>query len=300
MLLAGYQLRSKAIAEQRPVLSGLWPAAPAIIGAFLLFLLQIQFRLGEFLQNFRMHAQTLGGRRVNLIINFFNENAFLNDAQSPLILFAIGLFVFARPPKGCELGRTALTLAAVLPVVGLAGALGAGTLWYINLMLLLWASALLKAGPAFGLRLKLMLALALCLANVEVPITAYGEFSGHISRDLGPEWQQASTLRSTPGRAVLVDESVARYALGYRITSGFFDMHFAMPFPHMFTGRQMAAGDIYLVGPGTVDWLKACTLLDVPTPKWSPFALHNRQFASDPRRVFVIPAENCPSRDQKP
>jgi hypothetical protein len=267
-----------------------------LLAAVSLFLGLIQFRLGEFRHTFQFVGQAVTQGKLSRLINYLNANPFLNNAQFPLLLLTAALFVFAWPPQRCELKRLSLYIAAAFPVVALMGFLGPGTLWFIILILFLFASAVLNQRPELGLKLKATLCLALLLANVEIPITAYGLVRGKIDGDCGPQLSEALTLRSTPGHTVLVDSSVARYVFGYNLPPDFLDVSFAAPFPKHSAMDDPHPGDIYLAGPETVEGLKEGTLLDAQVSAWRPFGLPNRRFPVHPRRLYVIPAEECKAR----
>jgi hypothetical protein len=87
---------------------------------------------------------------------------------------------------------------------------------------------------------------------------------------------------------------VARFLFGYRLPPDFLDVHFAAPFPKNFAVDDMRPGDIYLIGPETVEKLKEFTLIDAPVPLWGPLGLAgNRCFPRHPRHVYVVPVEAC-------
>jgi len=278
----------------RPASFRLWAAVGAgIILAILIFLIQIHFRVGEFWHSFHEHAQRVGGRRTNLLLNFLDENAYLTNAQFPLVLLLAGLMIFAWQKEWCDLTRITLVLAGTFPVVALTGGLGAGTLWYIVLTLLFFAAVVVKNQTALESKLKVVIVLAFCFANIGMLATVWGLLGGKIKSDRGPEAGVASDARSTPEHPVLVDSWVARYLFDYKIPAGILDIQFAAPFPKSHIVGQMRAGDIYLVGPENVDVIKKATLLDLSPAAWIPFGLPNRYFYRYPCQVFVIPEENC-------
>jgi hypothetical protein len=288
-------------AAERPPTFRLW--ASVVTGgtlAILIFLVQIHFRVGEFWHSFHEHAQRVGGRRINLLLGFLDESPFLTNAQFPLVLLLAGLMVFAWQRQRSELTRIALVLAGTFPLVALSGVLGAGTLWYVVLTLLLYAAAVAKNQPALEPKLKVVLVLAICFANISMLATAWGMLGGKIKSDRGPEAGVAFDARSTPEHPVLVDSWVARYIFDYKIPAGLLDIQFAAPFPKSHIVGQMRAGDIYLVGPENVAVLKKETLLDLGVAAWIPFGLPHRFFYRYPCQVFVIPAENCHGLRAKP
>ena len=261
--------------------------------AVLIFLIQIHFRVGEFWHSFNEHAQRVGGRRINDLIGFLNENPFLTSAQFPLVLLLAGLMIFAWQRERCDLTRTALVLLGAFPFVVLIGGLGQGTLWYIILTLLLYAAAVVKNQPALEKKLKMVVVLAVLLANAEMLTTIWGMMTRKIKSDRGPQVGMASDMRPTPEHPVLLDSSVARYVFDYKIPAGMLDIQFAAPFPGSHAVGQLHPGDVYLVGPPNVEVLKDATLLDVGVAKWVPFGLINRHFYHYPCRVFVIHEEEC-------
>ena len=171
--------------------------------------------------------------------------------------------------------------------------LGQGTLWYIVLILLFYAAAVVKNQPALERKLKVVMVLAVLLANAEMLVTIWGMVTGKIKSDRGPQVGVASDMRPTPEHPVLIDSSVARYIFDYKIPSGMLDIQFAAPFPGSHAVGQLRPGDIYLVGPPNIEVLKDATLLDVGIAKWVPFGLINRHFYRYPEHVFVIPEEEC-------
>src|SRR5438876_233789 len=108
----------------------------------------------EFVQAFLFHSRHVSERKINLLVIFLNDNPYLSEAQFLLILLTAGLCVFAWPLQKCEFKRLTLFLAAAFPPVALIGGLGAGSLWYINLILLLVVSVVLNQQPASGTKLK--------------------------------------------------------------------------------------------------------------------------------------------------
>lgn len=288
-------------ASQQPASVRLW--ASVFLGsllAFFIFLVQIHFRFGEFWQSFHEHAQRVGGRRINFLILFLNENPFLTNAQFPLLLMLAGLMVFAWQRQRCELNRIVLVLAGVFPLVTLSGGLGAGTLWYIVLALLFYVAAMVKNQPELERKLKVVMVLAICFANADMLTTMWGMIGGKIRNDRGPQAGVALEARSMPEHPVLVDSSVARYIFDYKLPAGLLDIQFAAPFPKSHIVGEMRPGDIYLVGPPNIEVLKDATLLDVGLSNWVPFGLQNRHYFHYPCQVFMIPAEDCHGYRAKP
>jgi hypothetical protein len=159
-------------------------------------------------------------------------------------------------------------------------------------------AAVLKQRPEQGPKLKAILCLTLVLANVEVPLIAYGQVRGKILTSRGPEIAQARALQSTPDHTVLLDPYVARYAFDYKIPPGFLDLDFAAPFPNHFATDDMRSGDVYLASPASVEALEQNTNLNLPVKAWRPFGLPNRNYYVEPYRVYVIPSERCRPRDK--
>jgi hypothetical protein len=282
-------------AAKRPAPVRLWAAviAGALLAVFI-FLMQIHFQFGEFWRNFHEHAQRVGGRRINLLLGFMDESPYLTNAQFPLLLVLAGMMVFAwqRRPWN-DLTRIALVLAGTFPFVAASGGLGAGTLWYIVLTLLLYCAGVAINQPGLEQKLKVVMALAVLFANAGMLATIWGMLLGKIKSDRGPELGVAFETRSTPEHPALVDSWVARYVFDYKIPAGLLDIEFAAPFPGSHIVGQMRAGDIYLVGPQNVEVLKKATLLDIGVAAWVPFGLPNRYFYRYPCQVFVIPMEDC-------
>ena len=272
----------------------LWIAmALGVALAVLIFLVQIHFRVGEFWHSFSTHAQRIRGSSINAVIDFLNENPFLTNAQFPLLLLLVGLMIFAWQCQRCDLSRMALVLVGAFSCVVFIGGLGQGTLWYIILMLLFYAAAVVRNQPALEKKLKVVMVLAVLLANAEMLVAIWGAVTGKIKSDRGPQVGVASDMRPTHEQPLLIDSSVARYIFDYKIPAGMLDIQFAAPFPGSHAVGQLRPGDIYLVGPPNVEVLKDATLLDVGISMWVPFGLINRHFYRYPCQVFVIHEEEC-------
>jgi hypothetical protein len=267
-------------------------AAGALLALFIFFV-QIHFLPGEFWQSFHEHAERVGGRITNAIVCYLNENPFLTNPQFPLVLLLAGMMFFTWQRERSDMKRIALVLVGALPFVMLSGGLGQGTLWYIILALLFYTAAVVKNQPGLERKLKIVVVLAFCYANVETFATIWGMLTAKIKSDRGPQMGMASDIRPTPEHPVLVDSSVARYIFDYQIPAGMLDIQFAAPFPKSHIVGQMRPGDIYLIGPHNVEVLKDATLLDVGLSSWIPFQMANRYIYHYPCRVFVIPAEEC-------
>ncbi len=271
-----------------------WSAVVAGAGlAVFIFFVQIHFQPAAFWHSFNEHAERVGGRIANSLVCFFNENSFLTNAQFPLVLLLAALMFFAWQRQRCDLTRIALTMVFVFPLVAGVGGLGQGTLWYIFLALLCYVAVVAKNLPGLGWKLKVVVVVAVCYANVEMFATVWGVLTGKIKSDRGPQVGVASDTRPTPEQPVLVDSWVARYIFDYKIPAGMLDIQFAAPFPKSHVVGQMRPGDIYLIGPNNVQVLKDTTLLDMGLSAWIPFGMANRYIYHYPCRVYVVKPEQC-------
>jgi hypothetical protein len=290
---AGYGLWREKGAERRILwITGL----AALLSAFFIFLFLIHFQLGEFWRVFHFHSQRVrAGKFGQLVgvIGYLDDSPFLRTVQLPLVVLSAWLFLFGWKRKIHDPSRASLFIVGCLPVVVLTGALGEGTVWYAIFILLLVSTAVLGAVPEMSRELKIILPCAFMLAGIKPFVICYGMLAGHIQPDKGPDEPVAFALRSTPAHPVLLDRSVARYVFDYKIPPGFIDLQFSAPFPGSYVVQAFRGGDIYLAGPENVDLLKLYTHVDRATPKWVPLGLPNRQFDCYPRRVFVIPEEEC-------
>jgi MFS family permease len=272
-----------------------------LLVAALLFLWLLDFRLLEFLKDFRMHSQRVAHSRWYLVGVFFSR--YLGITQWPtFLLFGVLLGVYARPPWRL-LNLTAVIVAAGFVALALIGGLGDGNLWFAVFALLALAAEVAanlqtKAGQGKWVLPALVIG-ALSVANIKTLLNIAGIVAGTISRQPGQLRTEALSLRPLPNRPVLVDESVARYVFDYRLPPGTVYWPFAAPFPMMLPiDVAIAEDDVYLLGPNSVDILRNSGLLDTDPAKWVVL-LKRWSFYRHPREVYIIPAGDCAERQKK-
>ena len=269
-------------------------AGAALLAACLVSLVLIDFRLGEFWRAFRFNATpVVGASRLTLIRRFLLD--ILGVTQLPVLLLCVGLLPFGLRSRDTELNRVGLFVFCGFPVLAVIGGLGHGALWYAIFVLFVVTAALLK-GLSRPLRVvvQALLVAVLLIANSRNLVQGFGIITGQIDTEQGSRRSDALALRSTTEHPVLIDVSVARYVFDYRIPKGFLDWDAAAPYPlTMAVQTNLRAGDIYLVGPSSVDLMNNYTYLNQPVPRWSPLKLNRWAFHRNPRRIFIIPAESC-------
>ena len=185
-------------------------ATAGVLAAFLVFLAMIHFQLAEFWRVFRFYAQLVGGSKLRLLALFFTR--YLGVTQWPVVAALLVAFTWSLRGKHDRLFRTAMVLAAALPVGFVIGAIGNGTFWYVILMLLLLTASILKNQPA-GLRGRALAAVvigSLLLANIRTFVDLAGILSGNVDSKPSPIAAEIRALPCTPEHPLLIDEPVVR------------------------------------------------------------------------------------------
>jgi len=272
-------------------------------GAFILglFLWQIDFRWSEFWHTFAVNARIFTTRtRLDRLLNFLNDNPYLNDSQSPLLWALAALLFFAWPKFKSDSALTGFAILFGFLAEAIARGLGAGALWYVVLALLLFSSHTAKHLPALAPRLTVALVFLFLLANAEIIANEVQRFRGKITNNRGDLFQAALNLRVTKEHPVLIDAWTARYVYNYRIPDGFGDIQNAVRFPKNHIIMQWHPDDIYVIGPDNVQVLTDFSFLVQEVKIRSIFAMANRHIFCEPCRVYVIPAEECRPRIERP
>lgn len=264
------------------------------LAAVLVFLVMIHFKVVEFWQTFHFYAQLVGGSKLQLLAMFFTR--YLGITQWPVVaVLACVFFLSLRRPRD-PLACTGMCLAAMVPVGGIIGGLGNGTLWYLILILLFLTGSLMKQGMS-NLRHKMiffMVAGSLLLANVKTFVNLAGIITGNIDSKLSPNAGAIRALHSTAQHPLLIDEPVARYVFEYRLPTGALDWPFSAPFPKQLPFEtNLLPGDIFLLGPLWAERLTDKGLARESPAMWSPLPLRQWAFYRHPREVYVITAADC-------
>jgi hypothetical protein len=294
-LLAGYnQLwRKPEEASGKNLLRWSLGGAGAL-AAVLVFLWMIHFRVVEFWRTFHFYSQLVGGSKLQLLAMFFTR--YLGITQWPVagVLICVFLLSLRRPrdPLAC----TAMCLAAMVPIGGIIGGLGNGTLWFLILILLFLTGSLLKQETT-SLRRKMiffMVAGSLLLANFKTFVNLAGIFTGNIDSKSSANAEKIRELGTNAQYPLLIDEPVARYVFDYRLPVNALDWPFSAPFPKQLPFEtNLLPGDIYLLGPLWAERLTDKELAKESPAMWSPLPLRQWAFYRHPREAYILPAAVC-------
>ena len=278
-------------------------AAAATITA-LVFLLMIDFKVGEFWHNFQYFA---AGRviknRLHLVFGYYLVE-YLGYVQMLLPLMALMLLGYCvlKPRDG--LSRTAIAITATLPVAAVAGVIGSATSWWIFLVMIFAAgSACKRMTPRSTKGWLTAIFLMLAIINRKVGLECVGMISGKIKNDRGDQLAAARALQATPEHPLLLDGWVARYVYDYRLPKGVLDLASGTKFPGMTPGAyiipgstdpQLRKGDVFVVGDYMLESLMTLTQLERPQPPtWNAFGSKHLAYWEYPRRVYIVTAEDC-------
>ena len=277
----------------------LWAfALGGLLTAALIFLWLIDFRLGEFIAVFRFHAHhAVAGDKLMWLVRFLLT---LGVTQRPILVVLLVLALWSLRHSVDDLARIGLCLTCALPCVALMGALGCGTIWFAVLGVLLLTVSVVRHTAARSARIVLLsLACAvLVVGNGKDLVSIVGIISGGIQSDASNRGEVVA-LRPTREHPLLIDAWVARYVFDYRLPPGCIDWTFSAPFPSSMEGViVIRPGDIYLLGWYSVYVLTREGCLDLPTPKWVPLGLRRWSYEQQPRRAYLIRAEDC--KPQRP
>lgn len=288
LLVAFVDLRRKNVPAIRLVaLAGL-----ALLLTALILLEQIGFRLGEFWRTFHFHAAgRISGGKLAAARHYLES---LSIIQWPLLLLWLALLPFLPKLRAQTPARITIYLLGAFGIAAVLGILGHGFYWYVFLLLLLAATACLaQFPPRRAFILQALLAVALLVAVSRIIIFAAGITANRIKADPGERLAEARLLRPTPEHPLLVDGDTARYVFDYRLPPGCLDWNFSAPFPGSLpTDAPLRPGDIYLIGPASVDWLNKKTSLNLALPKWQPLG-PGKSFHEFPRRAYLIRPQDC-------
>lgn len=266
-------------------------SAGLVVCAMLLYL--IHFKVAEFWNTF--HFTAAGRTGHGLLASFIGVVRHVSVVQWPVILLWFAcLPLLLVQVRERQLGRLAWLLLGAWFVTALVSGSGHGVLWYIILMLLFFCVA--GVNPPAGkltVYLPVLVAGVLLLANTRNFIYAAGMLSGKIQSDKGGQVAEAQALRSTPEHPVLIDSETARYVFNYQLPANSLDWSFSSRFPGSLpTDDPLRPGDIYLVGPSSVNWLNLKTHLHLQLPIWKPLG-PAKTFDEFPRRAYVIRPQQC-------
>jgi MFS family permease len=267
--------------------------ALAFLFVALVFSVMIHFKFAEFRETFHLHATRASATPRWQTLRDFVRTLSVKLWPFLLLTFVLTLVSFRHPFDN----TSRLILWLVLGFIGiiLAGGEGHGTIWYAFLLFFLSASSVIKNLSRSNARLVGAAAIAtLLMADSTDLINVGGILTRQISPDTGVQRASAQALWSTPGHAILVDTSAARYVFDYRLPDGFLDFDFSAPFPGMFvTDTPLVSGDIFILCPPSVDRLNRKTHLDLPLEKWDFFHIEKWSQFRRPRESFIIPVERC-------
>jgi len=299
---AGYRAWFRAKTSQEKSRAALlWIAA--LLASGIIFLILIRFQLAEFLHAFRFHAAgRISQGKWKVIWEYLH--AYLGYLQWPLLLLpaAMVFWMIKKPKDGLSL--PAFFVAAMVPIAFCTGGIGSATAWWAALVMLLLAGSLLKSLPkAKATALQVCIFLILAAVNRKNFAQCWGLVSGNISKDGGEQLALAKSLPSKAEHPVLVDGWTARYTYDYRLPPGTIDAEWCERFPGAGPGSyvvpgdpnpQLRKGDIFVVGYYMRHSLEIYTQLPASTPtQWKAFGMSQFTFERNPRRVYVIPAEDC-------
>jgi len=292
-----------AVYDRRPC----WAVAAgvALLVTALMFLAQIDFRVSEFSRTIHLHAVTvLGGSKPGLLVQFLLG---IGITQKPILVMLLVLAIWALQHPLDDLARIGLCLTLALPCVAFIGGLGCGGIWFPVLAVLLLTDSVVRHTTAHLARaalLSLVCAVLVAFSSKNL-VNILGIVTGGIQsgasspdgiltaggRDAHPT---TGSLRPTPEHPLLVDASTARYIFDYRLPPGSIDWSFAAPFPGALDAHfTIRPGDIYLLCPSSVHILARKGCLDLPTPQWVPLGLRRWAYEQQPRKAYLIRAEDC-------
>ncbi len=286
ILLAGWRLWRDPTPNTRPRWHLVIPGMAAFATAFLIFLLMIHFKFGEFWAVFRRHSSA------------YNTGDHTGIWQYALLTLGGIMGVFAWRYRSDRLMQICIVVSAAFAIALVTRTLGFGPGgWHALLIMMLLSATLIKHAPrAVKLVVPAALVSLLLWKNIPIILQVYGILAGQIKPDRGNQFETARALTSTPKRQLFVDPIVARYTFDYRIPQGSIDFPFAAPFPKV--GQVMpdlmaGAGphDTYLLSPPFHDYVEKTTYLEHQTrERWS---WGHWSFDRYPRKVYIIPAEEC-------
>ena len=261
----------------------------ALVFAGLVFLVLIHFRLGEFLQTFRLHATRVTGVRLWQLKIFFRP--ITGVRQWPILAVAAALFVVCFRNPDTNLRRLGLAAGVGFPLGALLGALGHGSAWFASLIILVLGAPVLAGLSRTGrLALGGLFLAVFLVANTTTFVLMGGMLSGKVKFH-DPPRADVLAIRSSSEHPALVDSAVARYTFDFRLPQGFIDWNYSAPFPGMnAVFDKINLPDLYLLGPGTVMYLESYGRLNLPVETWTPLGLRNWSSCRDPGQVFLVPA----------
>lgn len=289
----------KELGPERHWMVGVWWAG-SICFTGLVFLSLIHWRLHEFWVCFHLHASRVSGKPLTMLADF--RRNVLGIFQLPLVLLPLGLMLDAiRKPWHRAANAGLFVVIAMVPVI-LSGGLGHGSIWWIMFPAFIFAAICARNhAPRWNAVVGTIAVLAFLLADRKIFANMYGIVSDNISREMGQQAEQVRSMR-TEEHPLLVDGAVARYLFDYRLPEGVLDFEFGAPFPGGLPGdisrSELRPGDVYAVGPVSVEVLTERTYLKAETPYWCVFNIRGLCFPKYPRHVQIVRSEDC--KDTRP
>jgi len=255
------------------------------LAACLVFCAMVHFQIGEFWKSFHHYSQLVAGSKLMLLKLLFIRYAGIT--LWPIFPVFLGLLVVAWKEPWTQLKRAGFAIALALPLIGLIGGLGNGTMFFILLGVLFLTASVPRSGK-LGLVVSAVVVASLLVANVKFLINLAGIASGGIESRHDYGKTEAAAIVSTPGHPALLDEATARYVFDYRIPKGFIYWPFSAPFlGELPMDTPLRPGDVYILGPNSAEQLHSRQLTDVEPPKWG---LKTRRWAfyRHPREAYVF------------
>ncbi len=275
-----------------PILRSLLFAGSAglIVSAALMY--SIGFKLGEFWRTFHLTASgKVSGGGIASLVGFFRQ---ISVIQWPAALLFFAILPLARFLSEKRITSVTFLLFGAFLVTAVIGALGHGAVWYMILpAFFMTVTGVRRVPKKLASYFPAVLAAVLLVANSRNFIYIIGMLSGKIKSEKGDQLAEAQALRATPQHPVLIDSETARYVFDCRMAPGFLDWSFSSRFPGSLPMDDgLRPDDIYVIGPGSVDWLNLKTHLNLQVPAWKPLG-PRKTFHEFPRWAYIIRPQQC-------
>jgi len=274
-----------------------WTFTLALAAAFGVFLLMIQGHFVEFWNSYVFAAYgRINGtpwRALKHYLFHLQGITFL-----PVELLWLAALPFLPRLRDPELRRMALFTVLPILLLILMRALGNGGIWFIYWTLFVAVAAWSKELSSGRARiLQVIFSGVLLASNFRWLLLVTGLLSGAIKD--GPAapptlLAEARSLKSTPGHTVLLDQETARYVFDYRIPPGFLDWNYGNKYPgSLAIETPPQPGDLYLLGPVSLQIIIGGHYLDLPRPRWKPLVSDRWSFDRYPQMIFLINPQDC-------